>query len=82
VLFKNPREGGPRTGAHRGWTPRLPASPRLVQPDGRCGLARLTLDCLKLDPVRVSDGEITVDVAAVRRNPPGGVRKVWDFTSS
>jgi 3-phenylpropionate/trans-cinnamate dioxygenase ferredoxin component len=39
-----------------------------------------TLDCLKLYPVRVTDGTIAVDADAVRRNPPAGVRKVWDFT--
>jgi nitrite reductase/ring-hydroxylating ferredoxin subunit len=40
-----------------------------------------TVDCLKLYPVRVADGEIAVDAGAVRRNPPGGARKVWDFTN-
>jgi 3-phenylpropionate/trans-cinnamate dioxygenase ferredoxin subunit len=38
------------------------------------------LDALKLYPVRVSDGEIAIDGDAVRRNPPAGERKVWDFT--
>jgi 3-phenylpropionate/trans-cinnamate dioxygenase ferredoxin subunit len=40
-----------------------------------------TLDALKLYPVRVAGDEIAVDVDAVRRDPPGGERKVWDFTS-
>ena len=39
------------------------------------------VDCLKLYPVRIIDGAIAVDAAAVRRNPPGGARKVWDFTT-
>jgi 3-phenylpropionate/trans-cinnamate dioxygenase ferredoxin subunit len=39
------------------------------------------LDALKLYPVLVQDGEIAIDAAAVRRNPPAGERKVWDFTS-
>jgi 3-phenylpropionate/trans-cinnamate dioxygenase ferredoxin component len=38
------------------------------------------VDCLKLYPVRVADGEIAVDAEAVRRNPPAGARKVWDFS--
>ena len=36
---------------------------------------------LKLYPVRIEAGEIAVDAEAVRRNPPGGSRKVWDLTS-
>jgi 3-phenylpropionate/trans-cinnamate dioxygenase ferredoxin subunit len=39
-----------------------------------------TVDALKLYPVRIQDGIITIDVEAVRRNPPGGTRKIWDFT--
>jgi nitrite reductase/ring-hydroxylating ferredoxin subunit len=35
---------------------------------------------LKLYPVRIAAGEIAVDAEAVRRNPPGGSRKVWDLT--
>jgi 3-phenylpropionate/trans-cinnamate dioxygenase ferredoxin subunit len=38
------------------------------------------LDALKLYPVRVEDGAIAVDGDAVRRNPPGGNRQVWDLT--
>ncbi|HEY6830916.1 MAG TPA: Rieske 2Fe-2S domain-containing protein [Pseudolabrys sp.] len=38
------------------------------------------VDGLKLYPVRIADGEIAVDADAVQRNPPGGARKVWDFT--
>lgn len=38
------------------------------------------VDALKLYPVRIDDGAIAVDAAAVSRNPPGGARKVWDFT--
>jgi 3-phenylpropionate/trans-cinnamate dioxygenase ferredoxin component len=38
------------------------------------------LDALKLYPVRIEAGEIAVDAEAVRRNPPRGSRKVWDFT--
>ena len=39
-----------------------------------------TVDALKLYPVRIEDGTIAIDAAAVSRNPPGGARKVWDFT--
>jgi 3-phenylpropionate/trans-cinnamate dioxygenase ferredoxin component len=39
-----------------------------------------TLDALKLYPVRVENGAVAVDAAAVRRNPPGGPRTMWDFT--
>ena len=39
------------------------------------------VDALKLYPVRIEGGEIAVDADAVRRNPPGGERKVWDFTA-
>jgi 3-phenylpropionate/trans-cinnamate dioxygenase ferredoxin subunit len=39
------------------------------------------LDALKLYPVRVADGAITVDADAVERNPPAGVRRVWDLAS-
>jgi len=38
------------------------------------------VDALKLYPVRIEDGTIMIDAEAVRRNPPGGARKVWDFT--
>ena len=37
---------------------------------------------LKLYPVRVDNNGIAVDADAVVRNPPGGGRKVWDFTKS
>ena len=40
------------------------------------------LDRLKLYPVRIAvDGAVAVDAGAVRRDPPAGVRKVWDFTA-
>jgi nitrite reductase/ring-hydroxylating ferredoxin subunit len=39
------------------------------------------LDALKLYPVRIAGGNIAVDGDAVRRNPPGGERKVWDLTT-
>ena len=39
-----------------------------------------TVEALKLYPVRIEDGAVAVDAEAVRRNPPGGARKVWDFT--
>jgi 3-phenylpropionate/trans-cinnamate dioxygenase ferredoxin subunit len=39
------------------------------------------LDALRLYPVRIEDGDIAVDGDAVRRNPPGGDRKVWDLTT-
>jgi 3-phenylpropionate/trans-cinnamate dioxygenase ferredoxin component len=39
------------------------------------------LDPLKLYPVQIKNGEISVDGDAVRRNPPGGERQVWDLTS-
>jgi 3-phenylpropionate/trans-cinnamate dioxygenase ferredoxin subunit len=35
---------------------------------------------LKLYPVRMAAGKIAIDAEAVRRNPPGGSRKVWDLT--
>ena len=35
---------------------------------------------LKLYPVRIEDDAIAVDADAVGRDPPGGSRKVWDFT--
>jgi 3-phenylpropionate/trans-cinnamate dioxygenase ferredoxin component len=38
------------------------------------------LDALKLYPVRVIAGTITVDADAVERDPPGGARRVWDLT--
>jgi len=38
------------------------------------------LDALKLYPVRVEGGAVAIDADAVRRKPPGGDRKVWDFT--
>jgi len=38
------------------------------------------VDTLKLYPVCIKDGVIAVDAEEVRRNPPGGARKVWDFT--
>jgi hypothetical protein len=31
--------------------------------------------------VRVAHDEIAVDAEAIRRDPPQGARKVWDFTS-
>jgi len=40
-----------------------------------------TLDALKLYPVRVVGDDIAIDGDAVCGNPPGGERKVWDFTS-
>jgi 3-phenylpropionate/trans-cinnamate dioxygenase ferredoxin component len=39
------------------------------------------LEALRLYPVRVEGDEIAVDRDAIRRNPPGGERKVWDFTT-
>ncbi len=38
------------------------------------------VDALKLYPVRIQNGEVAIDAEAVRRDPPGGARKVWDFT--
>lgn len=35
---------------------------------------------LKLYPVRIDGNEITVDAAAVARNPPAGKRQVWDLS--
>jgi len=31
--------------------------------------------------VRIVNGDVTVDAAAVSRQPPGGRRQVWDFSS-
>jgi nitrite reductase/ring-hydroxylating ferredoxin subunit len=39
------------------------------------------LDALRLYPVRIAGDDIAVDGEAVRRNPPGGDRKVWDLTA-
>ncbi len=39
------------------------------------------LKALKLYPVRIAHDEIAVDAEAIRRDPPQGARKVWDFTS-
>jgi 3-phenylpropionate/trans-cinnamate dioxygenase ferredoxin component len=39
------------------------------------------LDPLRLYPVRIEGDGIAVDGDAVRRHPPGGDRKVWDFTA-
>jgi 3-phenylpropionate/trans-cinnamate dioxygenase ferredoxin subunit len=39
------------------------------------------LDALRLYPVRIEGDDIAVDGEAVRRNPPGGDRKVWDLTA-
>jgi 3-phenylpropionate/trans-cinnamate dioxygenase ferredoxin component len=39
------------------------------------------LDALRLYPVRIAGDDIAVDSDAVRRNPPGGDRKVWDLTA-
>jgi nitrite reductase/ring-hydroxylating ferredoxin subunit len=38
------------------------------------------VDALKLYPVRLSEGAIAVDADAVERDPPGGIRKVWDLS--
>jgi 3-phenylpropionate/trans-cinnamate dioxygenase ferredoxin subunit len=38
------------------------------------------VDALRLYPARIEAGKIAVDMAAVRRNPPGGARKVWDMS--
>lgn len=38
------------------------------------------VEALKLYPAKIIDGAVLVDVAAVRHNPPGGPRKVWDFS--
>lgn len=34
---------------------------------------------LRLYPARAEGGKIWVDIEAVRRNPPAGTRKTWDF---
>jgi 3-phenylpropionate/trans-cinnamate dioxygenase ferredoxin component len=47
--------------------------------DGTAGRG-WTLDPLRLYPVRVEGDDITIDAEAVRQRPPGGERKVWDFT--
>jgi nitrite reductase/ring-hydroxylating ferredoxin subunit len=47
--------------------------------DGRCS-AGWKLDRLRLYPVRVEDGRIAVDLAAVRRDPPAGPRQIWDLS--
>jgi len=39
-----------------------------------------TVEALKLYPAKIIDGAVLVDVAAVRRDPPGGARKVWDLS--
>lgn len=38
------------------------------------------VDALRLYPARIEAGRISIDMAAVRRNPPGGARKVWDMS--
>jgi len=38
------------------------------------------VDALRLYPARIENGQIAVDMAAVRRDPPGGARKVWDMS--
>lgn len=38
------------------------------------------VDALRLYPARVENDMIAIDMAAVRSNPPGGVRKVWDLS--
>jgi 3-phenylpropionate/trans-cinnamate dioxygenase ferredoxin component len=38
------------------------------------------LEALRLYPVRICGDDIAVDHDAVRENPPGGERKVWDLT--
>ncbi|MBE3640064.1 Rieske (2Fe-2S) protein [Mangrovicoccus algicola] len=38
------------------------------------------VDDLRLYPVRLRDGRIEVDADALRRQPPEGPKKVWDFT--
>lgn len=38
------------------------------------------VDGLKLYPARVVDGQVEVDAAAVRQDPPEGQKTVWDFT--
>lgn len=40
-----------------------------------------SVDALKLYPTRIDGEAVLVDMAAVRRNPPGGTAKVWDFTA-
>ncbi|WP_108258821.1 Rieske (2Fe-2S) protein [Mangrovicoccus ximenensis] len=35
---------------------------------------------LKLYPARIAGERVEVDAEAVRRNPPDGAKKVWDFT--
>lgn len=57
--------------------PRHLASFSLADGQPSCGWK---LEALKLYPVRVIAGTITVDASAVERNPPGGTRKVWDLT--
>jgi 3-phenylpropionate/trans-cinnamate dioxygenase ferredoxin component len=47
--------------------------------DGQCS-AGWKLERLRLYPVRVEDGRIAVDLAAVLRDPPSGPRKVWDLS--
>jgi 3-phenylpropionate/trans-cinnamate dioxygenase ferredoxin component len=47
--------------------------------DGHCS-AGWKLERLRLYPVRVENGRIAVDLAAVLRDPPAGPRKVWDLS--
>ena len=49
--------------------------------DGEVSAGWDDVEALKLYPVRVQHGEIAVDAAAVERNPPGGMRKIWDFSN-
>jgi 3-phenylpropionate/trans-cinnamate dioxygenase ferredoxin subunit len=38
------------------------------------------VDDLRVYPARINGTMIAIDMAAVCRNPPGGARKVWDFS--
>ena len=49
--------------------------------DGKASAGWDNVEPLKLYPVRIADGAIEVDAAAVARQPPGGKRQVWDFSS-
>lgn len=48
--------------------------------DGKVSAGWDNVEPLKLYPVRIVNGEIAVDAAAVSRQPPGGKRQVWDFS--
>jgi len=49
--------------------------------DGKASAGWDNVEPLKLYPVRIVNGDVTVDAAAVSRQPPGGRRQVWDFSS-